>query len=156
MARSAPAAMTAEQINEFLDREFPQIHQGGRAFTVEAAGYGAARMRMAYHERFLRPGATMSGPSMFTLADLAMYAAVLSAIGPRAQAVTINLSINFLRRPGLRDMIADARLLKLGKRLAVGEIALHSDGEDELAAHATATYSIPPEDVSVPPEDVVN
>jgi uncharacterized protein (TIGR00369 family) len=145
MAEIKPAALTAEEINAFLDREFPQIHRAGRMFTVEAASHGAARMRMAYDERLLRPGGTISGPSMFTLADLAMYAAVLSAIGPRAQAVTINLSINFLRRPDPRDMLAEARLLKLGKRLAVGEIALHSDGEDELAAHATATYSIPPE-----------
>jgi uncharacterized protein (TIGR00369 family) len=138
--------MTATDITAFLDSEFPQIHQGGRVFAVEAASPGAARMRMSYHERLLRPGGTISGPSMFALADLAMYAAVLSAIGPRALAVTTNLNINFLRRPKARDMIAEARILKLGKRLAVGEIALHSDGETELAAHATATYSIPPED----------
>lgn len=143
MVQSKPAAMTAQEINAFLDREFPQIHRAGRIFTVEAADHGAARMRMAYHESFLRPGGTISGPSMFTLADLAMYAAVLSAIGPRAQAVTINLSINFLRRPEPRDMLGEARLLRVSKRLAVGEIALHSDGEEELAAHATATYSIP-------------
>ena len=137
--------MTAEEITAFLDREFPQIHQNGRVFAVEAAGSGTARLRMAYHERLLRPGGTISGPSMFALADVAMYAAVLSAIGPRALAVTTNLNINFLRRPEPRDMIAEARVLKLGKRLAVGEIALHSDGQTDLAAHATATYSIPPE-----------
>jgi uncharacterized protein (TIGR00369 family) len=137
------AAMNAVDITAFLDTEFPQIHEGGRVFAVEDATYGAARLRMAYHERLLRPGGTISGPSMFALADIAMYAAVLSAIGPRALAVTTNLNINFLRRPAPRDMIAEARLLKLGKRLAVGVIALHSDGEDEMAAHATATYSIP-------------
>jgi uncharacterized protein (TIGR00369 family) len=145
MAEIKPPALTAAEINDFLEREFPQIHREGRVFIVEAASHGAARMRMAYQERFLRPGGTISGPSMFTLADLAMYAAVLSAIGPRAQAVTINLSINFLRRPEPRDMIAEARLLKLGSRLAVGEIALHSEGVEELFAHATATYSIPPQ-----------
>jgi uncharacterized protein (TIGR00369 family) len=149
MAEIKPPALSAEEINAFLDREFPQIHRPGKVFTVEAAGHGAARMRMAYHERFLRPGGTISGPSMFALADLAMYAAVLSAIGPRAQAVTINLSINFLRRPEPRDMLAEAKLLKLGKRLAVGEIALHCDGHDELSAHATATYSIPPADAVI-------
>jgi uncharacterized protein (TIGR00369 family) len=138
-------AMTADEITAFLDHEFPQIHLGGRVFAVEDAGVGRARLRMSYHERLLRPGGTISGPSMFALADVAMYAAVLSAIGPRALAVTTNLSINFLRRPEPRDMIAEARLLKLGKRLAVGDIALHSDGHAELAAHATATYSSPPE-----------
>jgi uncharacterized protein (TIGR00369 family) len=135
--------MTAEEITAFLDREFPQIHRGGKVFAVEAASAGIARLRMSYHERLLRPGGTISGPSMFALADVAMYAAVLSAVGPRTEAVTINLNINFLRRPQPRDMIAEARVLKLGKRLAVGEIALHSDGETDLAAHATATYSIP-------------
>jgi len=143
MDKAVLPEMTAADIAVFLDREFPQIHEGGRVFTVEAAGHGSARLRMAYHERLLRPGGTISGPSMFELADVAMYAAVLSAIGPRALAVTTNLSINFLRRPEPRDMIAEARLLKLGKRLAVGEILLHSHGTENLAAHATATYSIP-------------
>jgi uncharacterized protein (TIGR00369 family) len=138
--------MTEDEINAFLDREFPQINSAGRLFIVEAAGEGSARLRMLYHERLLRPGGTISGPSMFALADVAMYAAVLSMIGPRALAVTTNLNINFLRRPQPRDMIAEARVLKLGKRLAVGEIALHSEGEEELSAHATATYSIPPAD----------
>jgi uncharacterized protein (TIGR00369 family) len=145
MTHARPAALSAQQINSFLDREFPQINREGRVFTVEETAHGMARMRMAYHERFLRPGGTISGPSMFTLADLAMYAAVLSAIGERAAAVTINLSINFLRRPEPRDMLAEARLLRLGKRLAVGEIALHSEGEEDMAAHAIATYTVPPE-----------
>ena len=146
MPEAKPPLMTAEEITAFLGREFPQIHEGGKLFTVEAATHGAVRLRMAYHQRLLRPGGTISGPSMFALADVAMYVAVLSAIGPRALAVTTTLNINFLRRPEARDMIAEARLLKLGKRLAVGEIALHSDGQEELAAHATATYSIPDAD----------
>jgi uncharacterized protein (TIGR00369 family) len=138
--------MTAEEITAFLNSEFPQIHEGGKVFAVEAAAYGRAWLRMAYHQRLLRPGGTISGPSMFALADVAMYVAVLSAIGPRALAVTTSLNINFLRRPAPRDLIAEARLLKLGKRLAVGDIALRSEGEEELVAHATATYSIPDED----------
>jgi uncharacterized protein (TIGR00369 family) len=80
---------------------------------------------------------------MFALADMAMYVAVLASIGPAALAVTTNLNINFLRKPAQRDMLGEARLLKLGKRLAVGDVALHSDGETELVAHATATYSLP-------------
>ena len=138
-----PTRMTSAQINAFLDAEFPQIHRGGRDFVVVEAGAGKAVMRMAYAERFLRPGGTISGPSMFALADLAMYAAVLSAIGPVPLAVTTSLTINFLRRPDPAPMLAEARLFKLGKRLAVGEVLLHSEGQAELAAHATATYSIP-------------
>ena len=80
---------------------------------------------------------------MFALADVTMHAAVLVSAGPIAHAVTTSLNINFLRKPAPRDMIGEARILKLGKRLAVGEIALRSDGETELAAHATATYSLP-------------
>jgi uncharacterized protein (TIGR00369 family) len=146
VAKADQPTMTAADITAFLDKEFPQIHLNGRVYAVEDAAYGFARLRMVHHERFLRPGGTISGPAMFALADIAMYAAVLSAIGPRALAVTTNLNINFLRRPEPRDMIAEARILKLGRRLAVGEIALHSEGQEELAAHATATYSIPPED----------
>jgi uncharacterized protein (TIGR00369 family) len=140
-----PARMTVEEITGFLDREFPQIHMGGRIFTVEDVGHGSCRMRMAYHERNIRPGGTISGPAMFTLADLAFYVAVLGALGPVALAVTTNLNINFLRKPAQRAMIADCRLLKLGKRLAVGEASLFSEGEAEPVAHVTGTYSVPPE-----------
>jgi uncharacterized protein (TIGR00369 family) len=136
--------MTPAEMDAFMDREFPQIHMGGRIFSVEAVGYGTARMRMAFHARNIRPGGTLSGPSMFTLADLAFYVAVLGAIGPVGLAVTTNLNINFLRKPAPRDMIAECRLLKVGKRLAVGECTLLSDGEPEAVAHATGTYSIPP------------
>jgi uncharacterized protein (TIGR00369 family) len=101
-------------------------------------------MRMAFDARNVRPGGTLSGPSMFTLADLAFYVAVLGAIGPVGLAVTTNLSINFLRKPAQRAMIAECRMLKVGKRLAVGEATLYSEGEDEPVAHATGTYSIPP------------
>ena len=84
--------------------------------------HGRARVRLAYSDKFIRPGGTISGPTMMMLADFALYLAVLSAIGPVALAVTINFNINFLRRPAPRDLIADARMLKLGKRLAVMEV----------------------------------
>jgi uncharacterized protein (TIGR00369 family) len=144
MPNAPPPAMTIAEMEAFLDREFPQIHLGGRIFSVEAVGYGASRMRMEHHERNLRPGGTLSGPSMFTLADVSFYVAVLGAIGPVGLAVTTNLNINFLRKPAPRAMVADCRMLKIGKRLAVGEATLFSDGEDEPVAHATGTYSIPP------------
>ena len=92
------------------------------------------------------PGGTISGPTMMGLTDFAMYVAILASIGPVPLAVTTNLNINFLRKPAPRDLIAEARLIKLGKRLAVGEVEIYCDGEDEMVAHATATYSIPPRD----------
>ncbi len=144
MSSELKPLMSAPDIMEFWERDFPQVNANGRHFHVVATTHGFAEMRLDYAARFLRPGGTISGPSMFALADLAMYAAVLSAIGPVGLAVTTNLNINFLRRPGPTAMIARARLLKLGSRLAVGDIALYSEGEAEMAAHATSTYSIPP------------
>jgi uncharacterized protein (TIGR00369 family) len=138
------SAMTVAEMEAFLDREFPQIHVDGRIYSVEQVGHGTCRMRLAYHERNLRPGGTLSGPSMFTLADLAFYVAVLGAIGPVGLAVTTNLNINFLRKPSPAALIAECRMLKIGKRLAVGEATLFSEGENEPVAHATGTYSIPP------------
>jgi uncharacterized protein (TIGR00369 family) len=102
-------------------------------------------MRRRYDPQLLRPGGTIGGASMMALADYAMYFAVLGAVGWVPLAVTTNLSINFLKKPAARDLIAEARLLKLGKRLAVGEIGIRSEGDDELVAHATSSYSIPPD-----------
>jgi uncharacterized protein (TIGR00369 family) len=135
--------MTVPELEAFLDREFPQIHDGGRTYSLEAVGPQTARVRMAYHERHIRPGGTLSGPSMMALADLGLYLVILAHIGPIGLAVTTNLSFNFLRKPGPRDLIADCRLLKLGKRLAVGEVAIMSDGSPDVVCHATGTYSIP-------------
>ena len=142
-AENRGPVMDRAAMEAFLDREFPEIHVHGRIFSVEEVGFGRGRMRMAYHPSQLRPGGTISGPAMMTLADLALYVAVLSAIGPVGLAVTTNLSINFLRKPQPRALLADCRLLKLGKRLAVGECSLSSDGETDLVAHVTGTYSIP-------------
>lgn len=138
-----PGKISAEELDAFLADVFPQLHIGGKVFFIEAVGHGEARLRMKYHERYLRPGGTISGPAMFTLADLALYAATIASIGPVALAVTTNLSINFLKKPAQHDLIGHCRLLKLGKRLAVGEVSMMSDGSDELVAHATGTYSIP-------------
>jgi uncharacterized protein (TIGR00369 family) len=100
-------------------------------------------VRLAYHERHLRPGGTISGPAMMALADLTLYVAILANIGPVGLAVTTNLAFNFLRKPGRSDLLAECRLLKLGKRLAMGEVKIRSDGEPEIVCHATGTYSIP-------------
>lgn len=140
---ASATVMTVAEVEDFLDREFPQIHVQGRIYRVEAVGPLSARLRLTYDERQLRPGGTLSGPSMMALADLALYVAILANIGPVGLAVTTNLSFNFLRKPAPRDLVAECRLLKLGKRLAVGEVLMRSDGENDIVCHATGTYSIP-------------
>jgi uncharacterized protein (TIGR00369 family) len=134
--------MNEAALQAFLAREFPQIE--GLKLTIEAVGDNYARVRMPVDGSQLRPGGTVSGPTMFALADVSVYIAILAMIGPVALAVTTNLAINFLRKPGLGDMLAEVRLLKLGQRLAVGEVHLFSEGSDEPVAQVTATYSIPP------------
>jgi uncharacterized protein (TIGR00369 family) len=133
--------MSADELESFLYSQFPDMETA--SFRVEKVAERFARVRLLYHDRHLRPGGTISGPSLMTLADTAMYMAVLAMIGPVALAVTTNLNINFLRRPAQADVIAEARLLKLGKRLAVGDVSMYSDGDAEPVAHATVTYSIP-------------
>jgi uncharacterized protein (TIGR00369 family) len=135
--------MTVAELEAFLDREFPQIHHGGRTYHLESVGPLTARLRMDYHERHVRPGGTVSGPSMMALADLALYVTILAHIGPVALALTTNLSFNFLRKAEPRALMADCRLLKLGRRLAVGEVSIFSEGASDLVCHATGTYSIP-------------
>ena len=136
--------MDAAEVGAFLQAEFPQIYMDGPVYSVEAVGPMTARMRLAVTERHLRPGGTLSGPAMMTLADLVFYVAILAQMGPVGLAVTTNLSFNFLRKPAPRDLLAECRLLKLGKRLAVGEVSIFSDGAPEVVCHATGTYSIPP------------
>lgn len=134
--------MTAAELEGFLTTHFPQV--GDFLFRIERVEDKAVRVRLPFHEMHLRPGGTISGPALMTLADTAMYVLVLAQIGPVALAVTTNLNINFLRKPAQRDVMAEARLLKLGSRLAVGEVTMFSEGDDEPVAHATLTYSIPP------------
>jgi uncharacterized protein (TIGR00369 family) len=136
--------MTVADLEEFLIREFPQAFHPDSGLSIDTVEHGRAVVRLAYQDNFIRPGGTISGPTMMMLADFALYLAVLSAIGPVALAVTINFNINFLRRPEQRDLIADASMLKLGKRLAVMEVTLYSDGSEDPVAHVTSTYSIPP------------
>jgi len=136
--------MTVNDLERFLTAEFPQVFHPASGLSIEAVWEGGSRVRRAYSDGSVRPGGTIFGPTMMALADFAMYVAVLAAIGPVPLAVTTNLNINFLRKPARCDLVAEARLLKLGKRLAIGEITIRSDGEAEPVAHATATYSIPP------------
>ncbi len=136
-------AMTVEELQRFLAAEFPQYFHAQSGLTIEEVWHGGGRVRQTYQPQFIRPGGTISGPTMMGLADFTMYVGILASIGPVALAVTTNLNINFLRKPAQRDLLAECRLLKVGKRLAVGEVILRSDGMDEPVAHVTSTYSIP-------------
>lgn len=138
------AKLDADAFNRLIAAEMPWAAALG--MTADVLDDGAARLRVPFDDGMLRPGGTVSGPTMMTLADATMYAVVLSAIGPQHLAVTTSFNINFLRKPGRADLVADGRLLKLGKRLAVIEVDLATvDDEQATVAHATGTYSIPPE-----------
>ena len=113
-------------------------------FRVDSLGSGTSTVRAPYRESFLRPGGTISGPVIMGLADYALYVAILTKIGLVELAVTTNFNINFLQRPEPGDLLAVASVIKIGKRLAVGEIEVYLDGEESMIAHATSTYSIPP------------
>jgi uncharacterized protein (TIGR00369 family) len=140
----AASALSIKEIEDLLAREFPQAMRPGGGVTIEHVEYAVARIRKAFNPSSLRPGGTISGPTMMALADFAFYVAIFATIGPEILAVTTNLNINFLRKPEQADLIAEARLMKVGKRLVVGEVTIRSDGNDEPVAHVTATYSVPP------------
>jgi len=141
--KMATQKMSVAELESFLHLEFPQAFKYGD-ISIETADGSTSLLRQRYSEQMLRPGGTVSGPTLMTLADFAMYVVLLSAIGPIGLAVTTNLNINFLRKgqPG-QDVMAAARLLKLGKRLAVGEVLLLSGTSPDPIAHVTSTYSIP-------------
>ena len=134
--------MDVAALQAFLARDFAQV---ATDFVVERAEADGLTLRLRVAEQHLRPGGTVSGPAMFALADVAMYLAILSRIGPVALAVTTNCSLDFMRKPQAGvDMRAEARLLKLGRSLAVGDVMLFSDGMAEPVARASLTYAIPP------------
>jgi len=136
--------LTTETVSRIINETFPGIHSAGRLITIEAVGARKARARLAFDPGHLRPGGTVSGPAMFTLADFTIYVALIATLGEAGiPAVTSNLSINFLLRPEPLDVIADATLLRIGRRLAYAEVALYSEGRAEMIAHATASYAIP-------------
>jgi uncharacterized protein (TIGR00369 family) len=135
--------MTALELDAFLRTELPQMFSDDD-LTIEHADGETCLVRQRYSDRMLRPGGTVSGPTLMALADCAMYVVLLSAIGPVGLAVTTNLNINFLRKGQAgQDVLAAAKILKLGKRLAVGEVTLLSGNSPDPIAHVTATYSIP-------------
>ena len=136
------AVMTEAELAGFLAREFPQVSGD---FRIERLTPEGIEMRLCVADRHLRPGGTVSGPTIFALADVAVYLALLARIGPVALAVTTGASIDFLRKPEAgRDLIGSARLLKLGRVLVVGEVMVRSEGREEPVARSSMTYSIPP------------
>lgn len=134
--------VTQSEMVEFLDEVFPQVRG---MFTIERLDGAGLVMRMPHDTRHLRPGGTVSGPAMFALADVAAYVATMALVGKEALSVTTHCSIDFMRKPGAGlDMLAEAKVLKLGKALSVTQVLLYSDGVAEPVASASLTYSIPP------------
>jgi len=134
--------MNRDDLQAFMVAHFPQV---AGDFGIDKVTVDGIRVRLHVSHKDLRPGGTVSGPSIFSLADVSIYLAVLARIGPRALAVTTNCSIDFMRKPGAdADLIAEARILKLGRVLAVGDVLIFSEGGDAPVARAALTYSIPP------------
>ncbi|MBO9445108.1 PaaI family thioesterase [Ruegeria sp. R14_0] len=134
--------LNREQLSEYLAHVFPQVE---RDFAIEEVDDSSITVRLKVEDRHLRPGGTVSGPSMFSLADVSVYALILALKGRQSLAVTTGCSMDFMRKPdGRADMIARCTLLKLGKTLAVGDVLMFSEGADKPVARATMTYSLPP------------
>ena len=132
--------LSLEELTAFFQVEFPHV-----SCRVESIGDMGSVVRQPVTRTELRPGGTVAGPVLMSMADIALYAAILGEIGLVPLAVTTNLNINFLRRPSpAADVIARCRLIKLGRTLAVGEVSLFSEGDDAPVAHVVGTYSIPP------------
>ncbi len=143
MATTRSLAMTTEELSAYLDEVFPQVRG---EFGVDALAPGTITMRLNVRDHHLRPGGTVSGPAMFSLADVAVYAMVLSMIGRVPLAVTTSSAVDFMRKPEAgRDLLAEGRLLKLGRLLAVGDVLIRSEGREEIVARASMTYAIPPQ-----------
>jgi uncharacterized protein (TIGR00369 family) len=134
--------MNAPDLTVFLQTQFPQAADD---FVIRSVNSAEIVVEMPTQDRHLRPGGTVSGPTMFALADVAIYLAILARIGPVELAVTTNANIDFMRKPAAgKSLIATARLLKVGRSLAVGDVLIQSEGEAHIVARASMTYAIPP------------
>lgn len=145
--QSRAPLLTAERIDQLIETHFPHLQGGQKSFVIEDVTARTACVRMRFEARHVRPGGTISGPAMFTLGDVAIWVAVMGAMGEAGvDAVTTHFNLHFLARPGQRDMIAKVQLLRVSKRSAVAECQLFSDGADEMVAHGVAGYAIPSSD----------
>jgi uncharacterized protein (TIGR00369 family) len=141
--------MTAGEVNELLKSVYPQLNDKFPFYETVDVFPGGCTVRLNADERHLRPGGTVSGPSLFTLADIGGYVCVLSHAGPDALSVTTNLNINFVRKAEAGPIDGHCRILKLGKALMMFEIDIVAGPEGQTVAHATGTYSIPPKRVGL-------
>jgi uncharacterized protein (TIGR00369 family) len=139
--------MTPDDLHRFLDEHFPQATH--LDLKVEHLDDRSIRVRLPADERHLRPGGTISGPTLVWLADLGFYLLLLGRLGAVSQAVTTNLNINFMRRPEPADLVGEGKLMKVGKTLAVSDFTIWSEGAEDPVAHATLTYAIPPQAIVV-------
>ena len=144
MSQNNKPVMSVEELEKFLNEKFSQINQDGQCFFIEEAVKNKVVMRLEAKDKHLRPGGTISGPTMFTLADYAAFVVILANSGPIELAVTTNLNINFLRKPEPYTLICTAEIIKYGQRLIVVDIRIKTPKDNDLVAHAIATYSIPP------------
>lgn len=136
-------ALDQSALQDFLDHDFGPL---GADFLIDRAAWDGLTLRMKSHDKFLRPGNTVSGPALFALADVAVYLTILSRIGMAPLTVTTNCSIDFLRKPEAgRDLLAQTRILKLGRTLAIGDALLFMEGGADPVARASLTYAIPPD-----------
>ena len=136
------AVMTAEEMGTWLEQVFPQVKDDFVVVHIDGVN---TVMRMMVQDRHLRPGGTVSGPSMFALADVSAYVATMAIIGKEALTVTTNCSLDFMRKPEAgKDLIAKTQLLKLGRTLSVSNVLIYSEGSEMPVARANMTYAIPP------------
>lgn len=136
--------LAPEEVTTLVDEHFPQINAGGRSMYIQETGPDKARVRLTALDRDTRPGGTVSGPTLFRLADFAVYVALIARLGPAAlDSVTSSLNITFLKRPDPQDILAEARLLRVGRRLAYATVEIRSAATGDVIAHAVTTFALP-------------
>jgi uncharacterized protein (TIGR00369 family) len=141
----SPPLLGREDVSRLVDAHFPQVQEGNGHVSIERIDEQTTVVRMTFDDRLVRPGGTVSGPAMFKLADFGVYVAILARLGEAGlQAVTTSMTMNFLSRPQPAALVAEIKVLKIGRRLAVCEVGLYSEGMPDIIAHATSTYAIPP------------
>ncbi|MTI09005.1 PaaI family thioesterase [Rhodospirillaceae bacterium RKSG073] len=138
-----PSAITAEEFEVIRDSDAPFTDYYD--FKIDDLHYADCLTRLPYAQKHVRPGGTICGPAMFALADYSMWLAVLSVVGKVPLAVTTSMNINFLNKPREADLLCHTKLIKIGKRLMVGDMTLYAEGDDQPCAHVTGTYSVPPQ-----------
>ncbi len=144
MSNALKPVLNADELNSYISEVYPQILEQYPGHYIMEVSPGKVIVRMDTDERHIRAGGTVSGPTLFSLADMGGYACALSHVGREALAVTTNLNINFMRKAAPGPLLAHCTILKLGKRLMVFDCSITSGTSEETIAHATGTYAIPP------------